>query len=154
MNQNKFEIAEAKERIALDELAPRIGCKVVYTTPIGSYKHYDAVLDCAKHTWKVEIKLRNRKTSDFDDCIFEKYKYDELINPTYGEHNEFKADKSMFIVKYNDLIHFWEITANNAPEWQDNNLTATSVDGDDKRKWKQVTYLPFTSTFFNISTKK
>ena len=154
MNENKFTQAEQKEREALESIAPRIGCRVTYTTPIGSFKHYDAALECKQHTWKVEIKLRNRKTSDFPDCIFEKYKYDELINPSYGEHNEHTSDKSMFVVQYNDYIHFWEITANNAPEWQDNNLTATSVDGDDKRKWKQVTYLPFTSTFYNISTKK
>ena len=151
---NKFEIAEQKEREALESIAPRLGCKVVYTTPIGSIKHYDAALECKQHTWKVEIKLRNRNTTDFNDCIFEKYKFDELINPTYGTNNEFKSDKSMFIVQYNDYIHFWEITANNAPEWQEQNLTATSVDGDDKRKWKQVTYLPFTSTFYNIPTKK
>lgn len=151
---NKFEIAEEKERQALAALAPRIGCKVTYTTPIGSYKHYDAALECKNNTWKVEIKIRNRNTTDFDNCIFEKYKYDELINPTYGEQNQFKADKSMFIVQYNDYIHFWDITANNAPEWLEQNLTATSVDGNDQRKWKQVTYLPFTSTFYNIPTKK
>lgn len=128
--QAAFQLPEADELI-----------KITHVSPDTGFTSWDCVLTSGSTTAVAELKVRKKFSDSFDDFIFEKIKYDELIKCTNTDKAKRNGVKPFFIVFFFDCIAVWDISSLSEKDFKQEVLRATSVNGNEDKKEKTVTYL-------------
>ena len=144
-NTAKFRYYNIRERKAFEELSEAMGYRISEFSPIDRHESWDVIFSDEKNRCLGEIKVRKRFSHETPGgkkgWIFEKTKYDELMNSHIGRLIAHVRLKTVFIVFFFDCVAIWNVAdikeSDFAPEW----LKCTSVDGREEYKFKDVVFL-------------
>ena len=144
-NNAKFRYYNIRERKAFEELSEALGWRISEFSPIDRHESWDCIYSDEKNRCLGEIKVRKRFSHETPGgkrgWIFEKTKYDELMNSHIGRLIAHIRLKTVFIVFFFDCVAIWDVSklkdSDFAPEW----LKERSVDGTESYRNKDVTFL-------------
>ncbi len=139
-DQVKFVYYSIRERMAFNQLTTKLNLVVTEISEEDSNESWDVVFRTNKgQTCVSEIKVRRKSSTDFPDWLFEKKKYDGLMNVVAHAGN--LKVKPVFITFLNDCVLMWDISHIKPEDFNSQELRATSVNGNQETKQKDVVYL-------------
>lgn len=148
----EFVYYSLRERVAIEILAKKIGSRNLSVTAARGFDNYDGKWINSGHTPEaIEVKIRDRYTTDFPLWYFERVKYDALMILHTGITIQYNP---LYIMFLKDCIVMWNISAVTRNQFKLEDLRETSVDGNKDTKMKWATQLSINDATAVIPYKK
>jgi len=146
----KYIYYSIRERLAANQIAEFANLNLTHQSPVDGHEKWDVVYEEGSEPQIIiaELKVRKKFLEYFDGTydgdkgvVFEKLKYDELMEKCNTTRGKLTKIKPKFIVVLFDCVLIFDV--NNIPptEFKIKKQRASSVNGSDLTKDKWVTYL-------------
>lgn len=145
----KYIYYSIRERLAAHQIAKYMNLNITHVSPIDGHEKWDVVYEegIKPQINIAELKVRRKFLEFFDGAggenglIFEKLKYDELMEKCNTTRGKLTGIKPKFIVVLFDCVLIFDIINIFPADFKVKDLRASSVNGSDLTKDKMVTYL-------------
>lgn len=145
----KYIYFSIRERLAAHQIAKHLNLNITHVSPIDGHEKWDVVYEegIKPQINIAEIKVRKKFLETFNGLggengiIFEKLKYDELMEKCNTTRGKLTGIKPKFIVVLFDCVLIFDVINIFPADFKVKDLRASSVNGCDKTKDKWVTYL-------------
>lgn len=142
--KSKFVFYSLRERLAIYELAKHLKWNLHEVSDHDGFDRYDVIYTNEKSLRCVgEVKIRRHYSTEFQDkgWVFEKKKYDQLINNEVGLLISHLKLRPIYILFLYDKIAIWDVSKINPNDFKSEVLRHESVGGEDNLVDKDVIYL-------------
>lgn len=145
-SKSKFIFYGIRERLAWTELETIMGYTTTNISDEDGFESWDVIYDDKGQRNIAEVKIRKRFSTDFggERWILEKTKYDAAMKSLQGEVAKKLHLNTKFIVFFYDCIAIWDLSKIKLTDFFVESLRASSVDGNDDKRDKEITYLKIT----------
>lgn len=151
-----FTFYSVRERVNFSSWSLKKGnVEITNVTPFESKEKWDVCCRSASTGYVtsitnmiVEIKIRNHFSDKYEEWIFEKIKYDELMKLSSTEKAKRNNLIPVFVVFFKDIVVGWDVSKILQSDFKIEELRETSVNGAEKKVNKEVAYLKIKDGMF------